>query len=730
MQKNFDSPTREAAIYRTWEQKGLFTPHASQGRTPRDDATAEAASTDSGKGFTVVIPPPNVTGRLHIGHALNNTLQDILVRWHRANGDRTLWQPGTDHAGIATQMVVERKLNAEGISRESIGRAAFLDHVWKWKAESGGAIANQLRTLGASADWSRERFTMDEGLSEAVIKSFVALYRDGYIYRANRLVNWDPKLETAISDLEIVWRDVESHYWHITYALCDQEGNDLPAPSGVTPAMARITDDAHAKGTDDASANGTGDASAKSTDDAKEDLPANCIVIATRRPETMFADVAVAVHPDDPRYQHLIGQYCRTPITGRIIPIIADSFVAPEEGSGAVKITPAHDFGDQEVSQRHGLPSFSIFDEKARLIAPAPADYVGMDREPARAKVVEALEAAGQIIRVDHDIAKVPYGDRGGVPIEPRLTLQWFVKTEDLAAKAQEAVHGGHINFHPAGWIRTWDTWLNNIQPWCISRQLWWGHRIPAWYSAQGEVFVAPDAEQAAALAQAEERKTGKTIGALTQDPDVLDTWFSSALWPFSTLGWPDTNDPVYQQHFPTDVLVTGFDILFFWVARMVMFSLYFHQDKPIEQAIPFKDVYVHALVRDKNGQKMSKSKGNVVDPLDLVAEYGCDATRFALASLAAPGRDVRLLPGQFEWSKHVMTKTWNAVRFLTSNGVQVTPSAGDARGGAAPAAPAAIEHPFNLWIVHQYENARRTVDQQLTDFRFDLASHTIYNFV
>ena len=685
MEKTFDHRTRESEIYARWNDAGLF-------RVPDSANDADP--------FTIVIPPPNVTGRLHIGHALNNTLQDIMVRWHRANGRPTLWQPGTDHAGIATQMVVERQLEAQGESRAELGREEFLRRVWAWKAESGGAIVGQLSKLGASADWERERFTMDEGLSAGVLKAFVDLYEEGYIYRANRLVNWDPHFETAISDLEIAWREQESNYWHIRYRLA-------PEAFDAELAATRNVDDLESY----TRAGNPVVAKAFAAAEAAEEE--EYIVIATRRPETMFADAGVAVHPEDPRWQGLIGRHCFVPETGRCVPIVADEFVDPSEGSGAVKITPAHDFGDFDVAQRHGMACFSIFDSTARLVSPAPTEYVGLTREDARTKLVEQLESKGDIVQTDTDMAKIPYGDRSGVPIEPRLTTQWFVRAEELARRAQTAANEGHIRFHPAGWKRTWDAWLDNIQPWCISRQLWWGHQIPAWFTENDEVIVAMSEDEALAKAQA---KFGPDV-QLRRDPDVLDTWFSSALWPFSTLGWPDTTDRIYQQHFPTSVLVTGFDILFFWVARMVMFSLHFHRDRPIEQAIPFRDVYIHALVRDQHGQKMSKSKGNVVDPLDMVEQYGADAFRFGLASLAAPGRDVRLLPSQFEWSKHVITKTWNAVRFVV-NSAEIT------------SAPAAITHPYNRWIVAEYHTALATLERQHATFRYDLAAITLYDFI
>jgi valyl-tRNA synthetase len=548
-----------------------------------------------------VIPPPNVTGSLHMGHALNNTIQDILVRFERMRGRDVLWQPGMDHAGIATQMVVERQLETSGRARREIGREAFVRRVWSWKEQSGGSILNQLKRLGASCDWSRERFTMDDGLSRAVLKVFVRLYKEGLIYKDKRLVNWDPKLLTAISDLEVQQVEVKGHLWHIRYPV--------------------------------------------------EGEPGRHIVVATTRPETMLGDSGVAVHPDDERYKSLVGRHVILPLVGRRIPIVADDYADPETGSGAVKMTPAHDFNDFEVGRRHDLAMINVLDAHARLnlagnpefladVPPGPAldetlKLHGVDRFEARRLIVERLEAAGLIDKIEPHTHSVPHGDRGGVPIEPWLTEQWYVDAATLARPAIESVEQGRTVFVPKNWEKTYFEWMRNIQPWCISRQLWWGHQIPAWYGSDGEVFVEETENLALAAA---ERHYGSRV-MLTRDEDVLDTWFSSALWPFSTLGWPDET-PELKRYYPTDVLVTGFDIIFFWVARMMMFGLHFMGKEP------FHTVYIHALVRDARGQKMSKSKGNVIDPLDLVNDYGADALRFTLAAMAAQGRDIKMARG------------------------------------------------------------------------------------
>ena len=634
----------EAKHYARWEASGAFA----SGKRP------EAES------FCIVIPPPNVTGSLHMGHALNNTLQDILIRYERMRGRDTLWQPGTDHAGIATQMVVERQLAEEGNqTRRELGREKFVERVWEWKADSGGTITNQLRRLGASCDWSRERFTMDAGLSQAVLKVFVDLYKQDLIYKDQRLVNWDPQLETAISDLEVDQRETKGHLWYFKYPVEGAENK--------------------------------------------------YITVATTRPETMLGDTAVAVHPDDDRYRDLVGKHCILPLVGRRMPIIADDYADPEQGSGAVKMTPAHDFNDFEVGRRHDLEVVNILDEKARINDNAPEAYRGLDRFEARKRVVADIEALGLLERVEDHVHMVPYGDRGGVPIEPYLTDQWYVDAATLAKPAIEAVEQGRTKFFPENWSKTYFEWMRNIQPWCVSRQLWWGHQIPAWYGPDGEIFV--EMSEAAAQAAAEAHY-GKAVD-LTRDEDVLDTWFSSALWPFSTLGWPEQT-PELQRYYPTDVLVTGFDIIFFWVARMMMMGLHFMGE------VPFGQVYVHALVRDERGQKMSKSKGNIIDPLELIDEYGCDALRFTLSSLAAPGRDIRLSTGRVEGSRNFATKLWNAARFCEMN-------------GCAPVAgfdPAGCKQTLNRWIVGALADCGRQVTKGIESYRFNEASQTLYHFI
>ena len=613
-----------------------------------------------GDPYTIVIPPPNVTGSLHMGHALNNTLQDILIRFERMRGRDALWQPGMDHAGIATQMVVERQLAEDGnMSRREMGRDAFIDRVWKWKDESGGTITGQLRRLGASCDWRRERFTMDEGLSQAVLKVFVQLYREGLIYKDKRLVNWDPQLETAISDLEVEQRETAGSLWYFKYPVEGEDGRTL--------------------------------------------------TVATTRPETMLGDTAVAVHPEDARYTDLIGKHCILPLVGRRIVIVADEYADPEQGSGAVKITPAHDFNDFEVGRRHDLEMVNIFDTRARINDAAPEAYRGLDRFEARERVVAEMEAQGLLERIEEHEHTVPYGDRGGVPVEPYLTDQWFADAKTLAEPAIKAVEDGRTKFFPENWTRTYFEWMRNIQPWCISRQLWWGHQIPAWYGPDGEIFVELSEEDAYAAAEAHYGK--KT--ALTRDEDVLDTWFSSGLWPFSTLGWPEET-PELARYYPTDVLVTGFDIIFFWVARMMMMGLHFMDE------VPFHTVYVHALVRDEQGQKMSKSKGNVIDPLELIDAYGADALRFTLSSLAAPGRDVRLAESRVESSRNFATKLWNAARFCQMN-------------GCAPDAafdPSAVRATVNRWVISETVRCGREVTEKLEGLRFNEASQLLYQFI
>src|SRR5579872_1888022 len=598
LEKTFQPAAWQSAIYEAWEASGAMS--------------ADPASTAAP--YTIMMPPPNVTGSLHMGHALTFTLQDVLIRYHRMRGRDALWQPGTDHAGIATQMVVERQLAQEKSNRHELGREAFIARVWKWKADSGGTITRQLRSLGASPDWRRERFTMDEGLSAAVRKVFVELHRQGLIYRDKRLVNWDPLLQTAISDLEVESRPSKGSLWYFNYPL---EG-------------------------------GNGD----------------FITVATTRPETMLGDSGVAVHPEDERYRHLIGKSVVLPLDQRRIPIVADPYADPKTGSGAVKITPAHDFNDFEVGRRHGLALINIFDRDIRLNETVPDAYRGLSGREARAKVVADLTALGLVARIEDHELTIPYGDRSGVVIEPLLTDQWFCDAKALAAAPIRAVESGRIQFVPKAWENTFFEWMRNIEPWCISRQIWWGHQIPAWYGPDNTVFVEESEAEAQAAAQTH---YGKPV-TLRRDSDVLDTWFSSALWPFSTLGWPAAT-PELKRYYPTDVLVTGFDIIFFWVARMMMMGLQFMED------VPFRTVYIHALVRDEHGQKMAKSKGNVIDPLDLIERYGCDALRFTLAALAAQGRDIKLAPARVEGYRNFITKLWNAARYAEMNGCTLNPS-------------------------------------------------------
>ncbi len=641
LDKSYEPREIEEAQYRLWEESGAFAAGRRRGADP----------------YTIVIPPPNVTGSLHMGHALNNTLQDVLIRYERMRGRDALWQPGTDHAGIATQMVVERQLDAEGESRRGIGREAFIDRVWAWKAESGGAIVNQLRRLGASCDWERERFTMDEGLSRAVLEVFVALHKQGLVYRDKRLVNWDPKLRTAISDLEVQQRETRGHLWHIRYPVEGEEGR--------------------------------------------------VITVATTRPETMLGDTAVAVHPDDDRYEDLIGRHAVLPLVGRRLRIVADEHADPTQGSGAVKITPAHDFNDFEVGRRHGLELVNVFDENAAINGAAPEAYRGLDRYEARDRIVADLEALKLVEKVEEHTHVAPYGDRSGVIVEPWLTDQWYVDAAALAGPAIEAVRSGRTVFVPGHWERTYFEWMENIQPWCVSRQLWWGHRIPAWYGPDGEVFV--ERTEAEARSAAEARYGGPV--ELTRDEDVLDTWFSSALWPFSTLGWPD-GTPELERHYPTDVLVTGFDIIFFWVARMMMMGLHFMGE------VPFRTVYIHALVRDEKGQKMSKSKGNVMDPLEVADAMGADALRFTLAAMAAQGRDVKLSQGRIEGYRNFATKLWNAARFCEMNECRA----------ADGFDPAACRSPVNRWIVGAVARLCRGVGEEIEAYRFNEAANAAYH--
>jgi valyl-tRNA synthetase len=643
LDKTIDAASIEARHYDAWEKSGAFAADPNSSKEP----------------YTIIMPPPNVTGSLHMGHGLTFTLQDVLIRYYRMTGRDTLWQPGQDHAGIATQMVVERQLAEQKITRHDLGREAFIDKVWEWKAESGGTISSQLKRLGASADWPRDRFTLDEGVSKAVRKVFVDLYREGLIYKDSRLVNWDPALETAISDLEVEQKEVKGHLWYFKYPVDGQ--------------------------------------------------PDRFLTVATTRPETMLGDTAVAVHPDDERYQNLIGKHCILPIVGRKILIVGDEYADPETGSGAVKITPAHDFNDFEVGRRHDLEMINILDRKGRINENAPAEYQGLDRFEARKKVVAAIEELGLLEKIEPHTNQVPYGDRGGVPIEPYLTEQWYVDAETLAKPAIEAVETGKTKFVPENWSKTYFEWMRNIQPWCISRQLWWGHQIPAWYGPDGEIFVADNEEEAASLALAHYGKATP----LERDPDVLDTWFSSGLWPFSTLGWPEKT-PELARYYPGDVLVTGFDIIFFWVARMMMLGIHFMGD------VPFRHVYIHALVRDEKGQKMSKSKGNIIDPLEVIDEYSADSLRFTLAVMAAQGRDIKLAKNRVEGYRNFGTKLWNAARFCEMNQCAL-PSDFD---------PAKVKQTVNQWIVGETARAAAEAAQGIEAYKFNEAAGGQYQFV
>ena len=668
LEKNFQPQNVEERLYRLWEESGAF-----KGGNPERVAAGA-------KPYCIVIPPPNVTGSLHMGHALNNTLQDVLIRFERMRGKDVLWQPGLDHAGIATQMIVERQLEAEGnVRRRDMGREAFIERIWKWKGESGGTIIGQLRRLGASCDWSRERFTLDEGLSKAVLKVFVELHRKGLIYRDKRLVNWDPKLQTAVSDLEVENIEVKGHFWHFRYPLAD--GKTVRYPSEF-------------------------DEAGKPT--AWEDRP--YIIVATTRPETMLGDTAVAVNAEDERYKHLKDAHVILPLTGRRIPIVFDEHADPTQGSGAVKITPAHDFNDFEVGKRHGLPQINILTPDGRINNEAPEIYRGLDRFEARKKVVADIEALGLLDQIEPKTVMVPHDEKSKMTvIEPYLTDQWYVDAATLAKPAIEAVERGETIFVPKNWEKTYFEWMRNIQPWCISRQLWWGHRIPAWYAEDGEIFVAHGEEEAYAAAA---KHYGRKV-ELKRDEDVLDTWFSSALWPFSTLGWPDET-PELKRYYKTDVLVTGFDIIFFWVARMMMMGLHFMGE------VPFRDVYIHALVRDEKGQKMSKTKGNVIDPLKLVDEYGADALRFTLAAMAAQGRDIKLATSRVEGYRNFGTKLWNAARFCEMNEC--------ARVEGFD--PAKVTQTVNKWIVGEVARTAARVTEEIEAYRFNEAAGAIYRFV
>ena len=640
--KTFDPAAIEARWFAHWEDSGQFRPD-------RPDAQP----------FTIVNPPPNVTGSLHIGHALDNTLQDIIVRYERLRGKDALWVVGMDHAGIATQMVVERQMDEAGDARANYDRDGFVDKVWEWKATSGGQITRQLRRLGCSMDWANERFTMDEGMNAAVTKVFVDLYNDGLIYRDKRLVNWDPALKTAISDLEVENREVNGHFWHISYPLADGSG---------------------------------------------------AVSVATTRPETLLADMMVAVHPDDDRYRALVGKQVKLPITGRLVTIVADEHADPELGSGAVKITPGHDFDDFEVGKRAGVEPadmLNMLDGQAKVVqcGQIPEELVGLDRFAARKRVVALLEEAGLLERVEERVVVTPYGDRGGVVIEPWLTDQWYVDAKTLAQPAIAAVRSGAIEIVPKTWEKTWFNWMENIQPWCISRQLWWGHRIPAWFDGGGKAYVAATEEGA-------QRQAGQGV-ALTRDDDVLDTWFSSALWPFATLGWPEETRTL-ERHYPNDLLISGFDILFFWDARMAMQGLHFLGD------VPWKRLYLHGLVRADDGSKMSKSKGNVVDPLGLIERYGADALRFFMAAMESQGRDIKMDDNRVAGYRNFATKLWNAARFAQSNGVGASDTL------AAPDATLAV----NRWIVSEVVETQAQLDRALGDLRFDAAANAIYHFV
>ena len=639
LEKYYQPSLVEDKIYKAWENEGDFKPLKS-----------------SSDAYCIVIPPPNVTGTLHMGHALNNTLQDILVRFYRMQGKSVLWQPGTDHAGIATEMVVERELKKRDINKKDLSREQFIEHVWEWKNQSGNEIINQLKRLGCSCDWSRERFTLDEGLSKAVRFVFVKLYNDKLIYKDKRLSNWDPKLKTTISDLEVIQKEVKGSLWYIDYKLENED---------------------------------------------------KVITIATTRPETMLGDTAIAVHPEDERFKDFVGKYAYIPIINKKIIIIADEYVKVDQGSGAVKITPAHDFNDYEIGKRHNLEVINIFNENAELNENCPIEYQNLDRFKAREKIVNELETIGALNKVEENIHTVPYGDRSGEVVEPWLTDQWFVNAKKLSLNAIDKVKTKETIFVPQNWEKTYFDWMENIQPWCISRQLIWGHQIPAWYGPDGEIFVAENSDDAHKIARERYKKDVK----LVQDEDVLDTWFSSALWPFSTLGWPDET-PEFEKFYPTSTLVTGFDIIFFWVARMMMMGLYF------TNKVPFSEVYVHALVRDEKGQKMSKSKGNVIDPLILMDEFGADALRMTLCSMAAQGRDIKLSKQRVEGYRNFITKIWNAVKLCEMNECLYVDF--EIKN---------TQNIFNLWILNELEICRKKTEQSIKDYKFNEAANALYKF-
>ncbi len=643
MDKVYDPTKVEEKWYEKWIENGYYKSSSSGDKPP----------------FTIVIPPPNVTGSLHVGHALNNTLQDVLIRFKRMKGFDALWVPGTDHAGIATQMMVERELEKEGISRTDIGRDAFLERVWRWKEESGNTITRQLRRLGALPDWDKERFTMDERLSNAVRKVFVELYDQDLIYKDKRLVNWDPELCTAISDLEVEQREVNGNLWYFKYPI---EGSDN-----------------------------------------------EFITVATTRPETMLGDTGVAVHPEDERYKHLVGKNAVLPLVGRKIPIVADEYSDPEKGTGAVKITPAHDFNDFEVGQRQDLEMINIFDSTAHLNDNVPDVYRGLERFEARKRIIEDMEGQGLLEDIEDTVHTVPYGDRSGVVIEPWLTDQWYVDAQKLAVEAISCVEDGRVKFIPKYWERTYFEWLRNIKPWCISRQLWWGHQIPAWYGPDGHIFVKLSEEEAL---EASREHYGEDVD-LVRDPDVLDTWFSSGLWPFSTLGWPEANSDL-DKYYPTSVLVTGFDIIFFWVARMIMQGLKFMGD------VPFKDIYIHGLIRDEKGQKMSKTRGNVIDPLEVIDEYGADAMRFSLTALATQGRDIKLSMPVIQGYRNFINKIWNASRFSMMN----------LEGYDPDLVPSSEElSTYDKWIITKLNRTIKEVERALESYEFDKSASSIYQF-